>query len=114
CQLLVTEGRHAPLLDGVDTGLGPDRTFEVESAAYALALDRHRGAALPDVEIADSDLYLLLFTSGTSGAPKACLCSPGRLRRSAPTTPTTRCAWCSGTRAPISTSIASRADSAFP
>ena len=81
CQLLVTEGGHVPLLDGVDTGLGPDRTFEVESAAYALALDRHRGAALPDVEIADSDLYLLLFTSGTSGAPKACLCSQGRLGR---------------------------------
>src|SRR5881227_4206576 len=31
CQLLVTEGRHAPLLDGVDTGVGPDSTFDVES-----------------------------------------------------------------------------------
>src|SRR6266487_877156 len=47
----------------------------------AEALERHRGAALPDVEIADSELYLLLFTSGTSGAPKACLCSQGRLGR---------------------------------
>src|SRR5260370_781389 len=33
CQLLVTEERHAPLLDGVDTGVGPDRTFDLESAA---------------------------------------------------------------------------------
>jgi fatty-acyl-CoA synthase len=81
CQLLVTEGLHAPLLDGVDTGVGADRTFDVESAAYAEALDRHRGAALPDVEVSNSDLYLLLFTSGTSGAPKACLCSQGRLGR---------------------------------
>jgi fatty-acyl-CoA synthase len=81
CQLLVTEKRHAPLLDGVDTGVGPERTFDVESAAYTDALDRNRGAALPDVEVADSDLYLLLFTSGTSGAPKACLCSQGRLGR---------------------------------
>jgi len=81
CQLLVTEELHAPLLDGVDTGVGADRTFDVESAAYAEALDRHRGAALPDVEVAGSDLYLLLFTSGTSGAPKACLCSQGRLGR---------------------------------
>jgi acyl-CoA synthetase (AMP-forming)/AMP-acid ligase II len=81
CQLLVTEGRHAPLLEGVDTGVGPDRTLDVESAAYTETLDRHRGAALPGVEIADSDLYLLLFTSGTSGAPKACLCSQGRLGR---------------------------------
>jgi fatty-acyl-CoA synthase len=81
CQLLVTEGLHAPLLDGVDTGAGADRTFDVESVAYAEALDRHRGAALPDVEVSNSDLYLLLFTSGTSGAPKACLCSQGRLGR---------------------------------
>src|SRR6266545_6963534 len=81
CQVLVTEGLHAPLLDGVDTGVGADRTFDVESADYAKALERHRGAALPDVEVAGSDLYLLLFTSGTSGAPKACLCSQGRLGR---------------------------------
>ena len=81
CQLLVTEGRHAPLLDGIDTGVGPDLTFDVESGAYTEALEHHRGAPLPDVEVADSDLYLLLFTSGTSGAPKACLCSQGRLGR---------------------------------
>ena len=81
CQLLVTEARHSPLLDGIDTGVGRDRTFDVESAAYTKALEDHRGAALPDVEVSNSDLYLLLFTSGTSGAPKACLCSQGRLGR---------------------------------
>ena len=81
CQLLVTEARHSPLLDGIDTGVGRDRTFDVESAAYTKALEDHRAAALPDVEVSNSDLYLLLFTSGTSGAPKACLCSQGRLGR---------------------------------
>jgi fatty-acyl-CoA synthase len=81
CQVLVTEERHAPLLDGVDTGVGVDHTLDVESADYTDALERHRGAGLPDVEVAESDLYLLLFTSGTSGAPKACLCSQGRLGR---------------------------------
>jgi fatty-acyl-CoA synthase len=81
CQLLVTEQRHAQLLDGIDTGVGSERTLEVESPPYGEELDRHRGAALPDVEVAESDLYLLLFTSGTSGAPKACLCSQGRLGR---------------------------------
>jgi fatty-acyl-CoA synthase len=81
CQVLVTEERHAPLLDGVDTGVGVDHTLDVESADYTDALDRNRGAGLPDVEVAESDLYLLLFTSGTSGAPKACLCSQGRLGR---------------------------------
>ncbi|MDQ6854066.1 MAG: AMP-binding protein [Actinomycetota bacterium] len=81
CQLIVTEDRHAPLLDGLDTGVGADRVLVTESREYADALERHRGATLPEVEIADSDLYLLLFTSGTSGAPKACLCSQGRLAR---------------------------------
>ena len=81
CQVIVTEERHEPLLDGLDTGVERDRVLTVESAAYGDALDRHRGAALPDVEVAESDLYLLLFTSGTSGAPKACLCSQGRLAR---------------------------------
>src|SRR2546425_675036 len=75
CQWIVTEERHAPLLDGLDTGVDRDRVLVIESAAYAGALDRYRGAELPHVEVAESDLYLLLFTSGTSGAPKACLCS---------------------------------------
>jgi acyl-CoA synthetase (AMP-forming)/AMP-acid ligase II len=81
CQLIVTEERYTPLLDGIDTGVDDERVLVVESATYADALDRHRGAALPDVAVAESDLYLLLFTSGTSGAPKACLCSQGRLAR---------------------------------
>jgi len=81
CQLIVTEECHAPLLDGLHTGVAGDRVLVVESPGYAEALYRHRGAALPDVELAESDLYLLLFTSGTSGAPKACLCSQGRLAR---------------------------------
>jgi fatty-acyl-CoA synthase len=81
CQVIVTEERHAPLLDGLDTGVDDERVLVTESPAYVAALERHRGAALPDVEVAESDLYLLLFTSGTSGAPKACLCSQGRLAR---------------------------------
>jgi acyl-CoA synthetase (AMP-forming)/AMP-acid ligase II len=81
CQLIVTEKCHAPLLEGIDTGVGEGRVLVVESEAYADALDRHRGAALPDAAVSESDLYLLLFTSGTSGAPKACLCSQGRLAR---------------------------------
>ncbi len=42
------------------------------------------GAPLPDpaaTAITEDSLGLLLFTSGTSGAPKACLCSQGRLAR---------------------------------
>jgi fatty-acyl-CoA synthase len=79
CQLLVTETRHQPLLDGLDTGVATDRVLVTDSEAYAALLDAYRDAPLPDVSVTESDLYLLLFTSGTSGAPKACLCSQGRL-----------------------------------
>jgi fatty-acyl-CoA synthase len=81
CQLIVTEERHTPLLVGLDTCVPDDRVLVAESSGYARALDWHRGASLPDVDVVESDLYLLLFTSGTSGAPKACLCSQGRLAR---------------------------------
>lgn len=79
CQLLVTEDAHASLLEGVDVGVGEERILVTESGAYRDALRRHRGAPLPDVEVDESDVFLLLFTSGTSGAPKACICSQGRL-----------------------------------
>ena len=79
CQLVVTETRYEPVLDGLDTGVDADRVLVADSEAYAALVDSHRGAPLPDIAVGESDLYLLLFTSGTSGAPKACLCSQGRL-----------------------------------
>ena len=79
CQLIVTESVHRPLLDGLDVGLDADRTLVVDEPSYHEGLAPHTGAPLPDVEITEGDLYLLLFTSGTTGAPKAVLCSQGRL-----------------------------------
>ena len=38
-----------------------------------------RGAPLPDVEVAPSDVFMLIFTSGTTGAPKAVRMSHGKL-----------------------------------
>jgi fatty-acyl-CoA synthase len=81
CQLIITEEAHAPLLDGLELGVDDARMLVTDSPAYRDALARHRGAALPDVEVDERDMFLLLFTSGTSGAPKACICSQGRLGR---------------------------------
>jgi fatty-acyl-CoA synthase len=83
CQLLVTDASHRTLLEGLDLGAAGDRILEVESPAYAEALRPHEGAPTPEVEVDDAGLFLLIFTSGTSGAPKACLCSQGRLAISA-------------------------------
>jgi fatty-acyl-CoA synthase len=78
CQLIVTEPGHRPLLDGIDLGLPPERVLDVESASYAEALAPFAGASIPDVPVAMGDLLLLLFTSGTSGAPKAVICTQGK------------------------------------
>jgi fatty-acyl-CoA synthase len=77
CQLIVTEACYLDLLDGLDPGPATGRVLVVEHADEALA--PHRGAPLGARPVDERGIYLLLFTSGTSGAPKACILSQGRL-----------------------------------
>lgn len=80
CQIVVTERAHAPLLDGIDLGAACDRTFTIEDASWTALLDEHRDATLPaarDLPGPDT-LFVLLFTSGSTGAPKAVRGSQGR------------------------------------
>ena len=110
CQLLVTDSTFLPLVAGSSIGaaLGTvtadnPRVLVLDSAADQRALDAHAGTRPDEVAeptVTPDSLGYLLFTSGTSGAPKACLCSQGRLARSAPSWP--RC-----TRSPPQTSATS-------
>jgi fatty-acyl-CoA synthase len=79
CQLIVTDARQRELIGDLDLGLEQDRVLDVESSTYGDALLAHTGAPLPDDEATEADVLALVFTSGTSGAPKAVLCSHGRL-----------------------------------
>jgi len=79
CAFVVTEPALMPLLDGLDLDVPPERVLVVGTPGYLEALAPHRGAAPPAVDVAPGDLFALIFTSGTSGAPKAVLCSHGRL-----------------------------------
>jgi fatty-acyl-CoA synthase len=80
CQWIVTESSYEPLLEDLDLGPADDRRLVVDSGTpYDEQLVPYAGAGLPEAEVDDATLFLLLFTSGTSGAPKACLCSQGRL-----------------------------------
>ncbi|MDQ1397315.1 MAG: steroid-22-oyl-CoA synthetase [Acidimicrobiaceae bacterium] len=74
CQVLVTESAHLPLVDRLSLDLP---VLVVDAPDYRPP----SASPLPPSDREPGDLFLLLFTSGTSGAPKACLCSQGRLAR---------------------------------
>jgi len=58
------------------------RVLVTGTPAYEAALAGVAGAEVPSPDGVDpADLAYLIFTSGTSGAPKACRCTQGRLAR---------------------------------
>ncbi|HEY5097604.1 MAG TPA: AMP-binding protein [Acidimicrobiales bacterium] len=83
CRMLVTDAEGAALLDGLDVGGASERILRIDLPEYGAQVAAHHGTD-PVVVVASAaprpeDLYLLLFTSGTTGAPKAVRCTQGRL-----------------------------------
>ncbi|WP_282699288.1 AMP-binding protein [Streptomyces sp. CC219B] len=77
CRILVTEPAHLPLLTGLD--LPGVRLLLTGSEEYDSLLAPYADAR-PDASRADPrDRLLLYFTSGSTGAPKAAICTQGRL-----------------------------------
>jgi fatty-acyl-CoA synthase len=68
CQILLVDDEHRPLLDGLD--LNGIQIFDVTSVHYAKTV-----AAAPELvahrEVTGADTLMMIFTSGTSGDPKA-------------------------------------------
>lgn len=81
CQIVITEAGSRSLLDALDLGIAAGHVLDIDTPAYAAAVAEYAGSPLPGPtdEVAPSDRYLLLFTSGTSGTPKAVICTQGRL-----------------------------------
>jgi fatty-acyl-CoA synthase len=79
CQLLVTDDQGAALLAGLDLGIDPDSLLTIGTATYDERVRAHAGAGVSEQLPEWSTPLLLLFTSGSTSAPKAVVCSTGRL-----------------------------------
>ena len=68
CQILLTDSAHRSLLDGVE--LPGVRVFDVDTPEWE-ELHSRSPQFDPHREVAPTDIFMLIFTSGTSGEPKA-------------------------------------------
>ncbi|ORV92989.1 acyl-CoA synthetase [Mycobacterium interjectum] len=68
CQILLTDPAHKALLDGQD--LPGVQVFDVSGATWAALLER-AGPLTPHREVGPTETFMMMFTSGTSGEPKA-------------------------------------------
>jgi fatty-acyl-CoA synthase len=79
CQVVVTGEQQAILLHGLDLGSATNQVLTVDSARWRELLADHADTDLPVGEPPAHDRLLLLFTSGSTSAPKAVVCSSARL-----------------------------------
>jgi fatty-acyl-CoA synthase len=68
CQILLVDAEHLPLLAGLD--LNGIRVVDVDSAGYADIVST-APKLVPHREVTAADTLMMIFTSGTSGDPKA-------------------------------------------
>jgi fatty-acyl-CoA synthase len=68
CQMILVNGEHAELLDGLD--LAGIQVVDVDSAGWAETV-ASAGPLEPHAEAGAMDTFMMIFTSGTSGEPKA-------------------------------------------
>ncbi|MDT9701194.1 AMP-binding protein [Streptomyces sp. P17] len=77
CRVLITEPAHLPLLKGLD--LPGVRILLTGSEEYDATLAPYADARPDASRATPRDRLLLCFTSGSTGAPKAAICTQGRL-----------------------------------
>lgn len=85
CEILITSKELESCFNGVHSGVPESKTLRIGTAQYAAEVEKYRNAPRPEAEAAGdpSTILLLLFTSGSTGDPKAVICTTGRLCRTA-------------------------------
>ena len=79
CQLLVTDTAGAGTLAGLDVRVPSESMLTVDTPAYDERVRQYKGVSPPSQLPPPDTRLLLLFTSGSTSAPKAVVCSSGRL-----------------------------------
>jgi fatty-acyl-CoA synthase len=72
CQVVLADSKSAAPLGDIDH-------VNVDSAGWAAEVDDYRDVELSFQSASAADLFMLIFTSGTSGEPKAVKCSHGKV-----------------------------------
>ena len=79
CQVIISDETGMKLLEGLDTGVENANTIDVDSQDHQMLLAQHQNAPLPENEPDENSILFLLFTSGSTSAPKAVVCTNQRM-----------------------------------
>ncbi len=81
CQTMVVSDTFSDLLDQANFSMDPAKIFRTDTAEYQAALNDLDAIDTESKPPDEEDLYLLIFTSGSTSFPKAVRCTQGRYAR---------------------------------